>query len=74
VPRLTIAAFGFCFWRVQETREISQGVNAGEKVISRAAELGRQGDTDGEQIWREVAREIEKTPPIGLPLSWSPQA
>lgn len=50
------------------------GVNAGEKVISRAAELGRRGDTDGEQIWREVAREIEKTPPKGLPLSWSPQA
>ena len=47
------------------------GVNAREKVTSRATQLGRQGDSD---IWREVAQEIEKTKPESLPLSWSPQA
>ncbi|MGC2217984.1 MAG: hypothetical protein WA645_10025 [Pseudolabrys sp.] len=36
------------------------GVNAREKVTSRATQLGRQGDSDGERIWREVAQEIEK--------------
>jgi hypothetical protein len=50
------------------------GVNAREKVTSRATQLGRQGDSDGERIWREVAQEIEKTKPESLPLSWSPQA
>jgi len=47
------------------------GVNAREKVTSRATQLGRQGDSD---IGREVAQEIEKTKPESLPLSWSPQA
>lgn len=37
------------------------GVNAREKVTSRATQLGRQGDSDGERIWREVAQEIEKS-------------
>lgn len=50
------------------------GVKAREKVTSRAAQLGRRGDTDGEKICRDVAREIEKTPPNALPLSWAPQA
>lgn len=45
------------------------GVNAREKVTSRATQLGRQGDSDGERIWREVAQEIEKTKPESLPLS-----
>ena len=49
------------------------GVNAREKVTSRATQLGRQGDPRRE-IWREVAQEIEKTKPESLPLSWSPQA
>ena len=47
------------------------GVNAREKVTSRATQLGRQGDSDGERIC-EVAQEIEKTKPESLPLSWSP--
>jgi hypothetical protein len=50
------------------------GINAREKAESRAEQLGRQGDIDGEKIWREVADEIERTPPQGLPLSWSAHA
>jgi hypothetical protein len=41
---------------------------------ARRSPLGRQGDSDGERIWREVAQEIKKTKPESLPLSWSPQA
>ncbi|MGB7457012.1 MAG: hypothetical protein WBM51_15225 [Pseudolabrys sp.] len=33
------------------------GVNAREKVTSRATQLGRQGDSDGERLGREVAQE-----------------
>jgi hypothetical protein len=47
------------------------GANAREKVTSRAEQLARQGDADGERIWRAVAREVEKTTPKSLPLSWS---
>ena len=50
------------------------GTNAREKAESRAEQLGRQGDADGEQIWREVVHEIERTPPKSLPLSWSAHA
>ena len=46
------------------------GVNAPEKVRSRADELARRGDAEGARIWREVAHEIDKTPPRSLPLSW----
>jgi hypothetical protein len=51
-------------------------VNAGEKVISRAAELGRQGDTDGEQIWRDrkdaADRSAAELVAPGLTLSHDP--
>ena len=43
------------------------GANAPEKVRSRADELARRGDADGERIWRDVAREIENSPLKSLP-------
>ncbi len=50
------------------------GVNAAEKVESRARQLAKEGDADGDKIWREVAEEIGKVPAQVLPLSWSSDA
>lgn len=50
------------------------GVNARDKARSRAKQLARLGDADGEKIWSDVAREIERTGPKSLPLSWSAHA
>jgi len=47
------------------------GVNALEKAKSRARQLARQGDVEGEKIWGEVASEIERSTPESLPLSWA---
>ncbi|MGC2585670.1 MAG: hypothetical protein WA445_05210, partial [Pseudolabrys sp.] len=39
------------------------GVNAREKVTSRATQLGRQGDSDGERIWHAGNRKNEAGEP-----------
>jgi hypothetical protein len=36
------------------------GANAGKEVKSRAHQLAKRGDKDGEKIWHEVAVAIEK--------------
>ena len=44
------------------------GFNAYQKVKNRAKELGQSGDTEGENIWNEVAAEIQNAPQRSAPL------
>jgi len=38
------------------------GFNAYQKVRERAKQLAHDGDLEGEEIWNQVAVEIEKSP------------